>query len=336
MPRKVTLKDIAREVGLSESAVSQVLNDRPCRLAEESKERIRRTAARLDYRVNQVARGLAINRSNTIGLIIPDIENPFFSSLAKHLEECCRETGYGLFITNSGDDVQNECDQLRRLDARGVDGIVLVSGVAAASGDSAGAEGILRTLSCPYVMVDRIVPAAPCDKVLIDNQAGAYLATSYLLDHGHSRIACLVNTRHSSNGADRLAGFEHAMTEAKLRPAAIVECDYHVEDGYRAADQIPRGTTAVFSTSDLITAGLLKRLYERGQRVPDDLSVVSFDNNAAFILGGPGITSVEQDTRELARQSFGLLAERIDGCDGEPREQIIEPRLVEKASVARL
>lgn len=336
MPQKVTLKDIAREVGLSESAVSQVLNNRPCRLSEESKERIRAAARRLNYRANQVARSLAMRRSSTIGLIVPDIENPFFSSLAKRLEGCCRDAGYGLLITNSDDRSDYDCEQLERLDSRGVDGIVFVP-----SNEIMDDEGrlmsVLSGLSVPYVMVDRVIEDAECDKVFVDNEWGAHQAVDHLIGMGHIRIGCLVRTVRTQNGRLRLRGYENALAEhgIELRPEWVRECDYHSESGYREVEGLlSTGVTAVFSTSDLITVGVMSRLAELGVRVPEDVSVVSFDRNEASALFLPGITSVRQDVGKLSARAFELLVDRIDGSEREPELCVVSPELVVGTSVA--
>ena len=341
MARKVSLKDVAREVGLSESAVSQVLNNRPCRISEESKERIRETARRLNYRANEVARGLAMRRSNTIGLIVPDIENPFFSSLAKRLEEACREAGYGLFITNSDDRSDYDCEQLQRLESRGVDGIVFVPSdeILDESADGADLRRVLTELSVPYVMVDRVIEDIECDKVFVDNEYGAHQAVAYLLDHGHTRIGCLARTAHSQNGRLRLYGYENALEErgVPVLPELVRECDYHSDSGYRKVGElIEEGVTAIFSTSDLITAGVMNRLAELGVRVPEDVSVVSFDRNEASVLYLPGITAVQQDVGELARRAFDLLMMRVHGEVGEPELSIVAPELVVGSSVRDL
>lgn len=339
MPQKVTLKDIARETGLSESAVSQVLNNRPCRLSDESKERIRQAARRLNYRVNQVARGLATHRSDTIGLIVPDIENPFFSSLAKRLEARCRERGYGLFITNSDDRSDYDCEQLARLDARGVDGIVFVPSNEILDDEGAGDElmSVLANLSIPYVMVDRVIEDAECDKVFVDNEWGAHQVVSHLLDLGHTRIGCLVRTFRSQNGRLRLRGYENALAERGIEvvPELVRECDYHSESGYREVEPlVEAGATAIFSSSDLVTSGVLSRLGELGVRVPEDISVASFDRSEASALFLPGVTSVYQDVSELASGAFGMLMRRIEGYDGPPELLIVAPELVLGTSAA--
>ena len=338
MARKVSLKDVAHEVGLSETAVSQVLNNRPCRISEQSKERIREAARRLNYRANEVARGLATRHSNTIGLIVPDIENPFFSSLAKRLEEACRAAGYGLFITNSDDRSDYDCEQLQRLESRGVDGIVFVPSdeILDESADGADLRRVLTGLSVPYVMVDRVIEDVECDKVFVDNEYGAHQAVAYLLDHGHTRIGCLAKTAHSQNGRLRLCGYENALEERGIPVLSefVRECDYHSDSGYRKVDELlDEGVTAIFSTSDLITAGVMSRLAELRIRVPDDISVVSFDRNEASAIYLPGITAIRQDVAELACRAFDLLMQRIRGNVGNPEVSIVAPELVTGSSV---
>lgn len=341
MAKKASLKDVANEVGLSESAVSQVLNGRPCRISEESKERIREAARRLNYRANQVARGLALRRSNTIGLIVPDIENPFFSSLAKRLEESCRAVGYGLFITNSDDCSDYDCEQLQRLESRGVDGIVFVPSSEIQDGASGGGElvRVLRDLSVPLTMVDRVIEDVECDKVFIDNVLGAQEAVRYLLDHGHTRIGCLAKTHHSQNGRLRLTGYKNALEERGIpfKPELVRECDYHSTSGYqKVGELVEEGVTAVFSTSDLITAGVMNRFVMLGLKVPQDVSLVSFDYNETSAVYLPGITSVRQDVGELATRAFRLLMSRIEGNAAAPSLSIVAPELVVGTSVRAL
>lgn len=337
MAKRVTLKDVARESSMSESAVSQVLNGRPCRLSEESKRRIRDCARRLDYRPNRAARGLATRRSGTIGLIVPDIENPFFSSLAKRLEERSRQTGLGLFITNSDDCPEHDCEQLRRLDALGVDGIVFVPSNDVLSDGEKDVMGALASLAAPYVMVDRIIEAAECDKVFVDNEYGAHQAVDYLIESGHRRIGCLANTRSSQNGRLRLAGYENALADHDIAvdPSLVCEGDYHGASGYAAVDAlVAAGATAIFSTSDLMTLGVVRRLSELGLRVPEDVSVVSFDRNEASAFFLPNVTSVRQDVGQLSSRAFDLLGARMGGSRAAYQLQVIEPELVIGSSVA--
>ena len=237
MATKVTLKEIAQEVGLSPSAVSLVLNDRPCRISDENRRRIKEVAARKRYVPNQIARSLVMQQSRTLGLIVPNIMSRFFSSFARNLEVRCRERGYALFIMNSDGKTENDADLVRLLINRGVDGIFLVA-AEEVSPDPLLMEQLEAGI-VPVVMVDRSIENAPGDKVRFDSELGGYLATKHLLDEGHRRIACVVNTA-SHTGRDRLAGCRRAFAEAgaPFGEDLVFESDYYIADGCRAAERI--------------------------------------------------------------------------------------------------
>ena len=337
MADKVTLRDIAQEVGLSTTAVSLVLNDRPSKISEENRRRIREAARRKGYIPNQIARSLVTRRSQTIGLIVPNIESRFFSSLARRLELGCRERGYLLLITNSDDSAANDAELVRMLANRGVDGVLVVASTA---DEGTGAlAGALASLPVPYVAVDRRVQGLSCDRVAFNNEAGGYLACRYLLDAGHERIACIVNVS-SDTGRERLVGYERALRERGIEPdpALVLPCAYYISDAYEvASDLLATDATAVFASSDNIALGLLKCLYEQGLRVPRDYSMVSYDNSAADVLFEPALTSIEQNVDELAAATLDVLFRRIDESErgelGESEERVLMPRLVIKDSV---
>ncbi len=337
MTGKVTLRDIARDVGLSTTAVSLVLNDRPCKISEESRRRIKEAARRKGYIPNQIARSLVTRRSQTIGLIIPNIESRFFSSLARRLELGCRERGYVLLITNSDDAAENDAELARLLVNRGVDGLFVVA--SSGTGDDGSLASVLTGLPVPCVLVDRLLPDVLCDKVAFDNEAGGYLACRHLLDAGHERIACLVNVA-SNTGRERLAGYERALRERGVEPdpTLVFPCAYYITVAHEVSARVlETDATAVFASSDNIALGFLKRLYERGMRVPRDYSVVSYDNSTADVLFEPALTSIEQNVDELAAVAldvmFRRVAERERGDLGEPEERVLMPRLVVKDSV---
>ncbi|WP_058270696.1 LacI family DNA-binding transcriptional regulator [Olsenella massiliensis] len=332
---KVTLKDIAREVGLSTTAVSLVLNGRPNSLSETSRNRIKEAARRKRYVPNQIARSLVTQRTDTLGLIVPNIQSRFFSSLASSLERRCREHGYALFITNS-ESSASDSELVRLLVNRRVDGIFIVVSDELSPDDDLVSS--LSQLPIPYVMVDRVVEGVLGDRVRFNNEAGGHRATAYLLDQGHRRIACLVNKR-SNTGLERLEGYERALRERGVEPDLTLELqtDYYIDDAFRAARRlVGSDVTAVFASSDNIALGLLKRLYACGLRVPHDCSVVSYDNSAADALFEPALTSIEQNVAELSDEAFAVMLGRLkeDGGPACAIERILEPRLVEKSSVA--
>ena len=347
MAPKVTLKQIAREVGLSPSAVSLVLNNRPCRISEENRRRIHEVASRLHYVPNQIARSLVTRQSHTLGLIVPNIESRFFSSLAKNLEVRCRERGYALFIMNSDASSQNEDELVRLLLNRGADGLFLVT-TNELEPDPQLVES-LKTSPVPVVMVDRFIEEVPCDRVRFDSELGGYLAAKCLLEAGHRRISCIVNLS-SHTGQGRLSGYRRALDEfgAAFDPALVFESNYYIADAAEAAlGVLGTDATAVFATSDNIALGTLKCLYAHGKRVPRDYSLVSFDNSAADALFEPALTAIEQNVAELSENAIELLLARLEG-DGaaDPAgavndgsafiERILPPRLVRQASVAPL
>ena len=335
MAAKVTLKEIAQEVGLSPSAVSLVLNDRPCRISEENRKRIKEVAARKRYVPNQIARSLVMQQSRTFGLIVPNIESRFFSSLARNLELRCRERGYALFIMNSDVSSEHEDELVRLLVNRGVDGLFLVT-AHEIDADGQLVES-LASLPVPLVMVDRFIEGVACDRVRFDSELGGYLATRCLLEHGHRRIAGLVNTS-STTGRARLAGYRRALGEydVMVDDALTFESDYYIADGAAAAERVlDTDATAIFASSDNIALGALKCLYAHGKRVPRDYSLVSYDNSAADALFEPALTAIEQNVSKLADNAMELLLSRVAEDHDRPFEdRVLAPRLVSQASVA--
>lgn len=312
MAEKVTLKMIAREVGLSPATVSLVLNGRPVRVSNENRRRILEVARRKHYIPNQIARSLVTQHTQTLGLIVPNIESRFFSSIAKALEMKCRRRGYALFITNSDNSTSNDADLVRLLVNRGADGIFIITSDEVEASKQLIAD--LEQLPVPYVMVDRTIDALNCDKVTFNNELGGYLATKYLLDHGHRRIACMVNTA-SNTGCARLNGYIRALSEKnlKLDQSLVLTSDYYIPDAYLAAQRLIRvNATAVVATSDNIALGLLRYLYERGLRVPRDYSVVGYDNSISDALFEPALTSIEQNVDELSDAALSIMFRRLN------------------------
>ena len=227
---------------------------------------------------------------------------------------------------------------LRQLVTRGVDGVFLVVGDEF-SDDRALREEVSH-LPIPAVMVDRAIEGLECDKVMFDHEMGGYMATRYLIEQGHRRIACLVNARRSNTGRKRLAGYERALREVGLPIDARLEfeSEYYIPSAYEASEAVlATDATAVFASSDNIALGLLKRLHEMGKSIPGDISVVSYDNSAADVLFEPALTAIEQDPGVLAEHAFGCMSKRLAGKGGRRAEEVVlEPALIVKGSVLEL
>lgn len=335
---KVTIKDIAKEAEVSVSTVSLVLNNKPCRVAEATRANIKEIAKRYDYKVNQAARSLVTRKSNILGLIIPDIENLFFSALSKRMEEYCRKKGYALLIVNSNDHKEDDCLLIDLLVSRGVDGFAIAVSNESFTDDEV--KNKLESVSVPFVMIDRTYADLDCNKVYFNNELGAYLAIEHLVSHGHKNIACIGIPQASRNGASRVAGYRKAMGEFQLPvfEENILPGDYRFQGGYDCASKlIGRDISAVFVCNDMMTLGVMRCFQEHGVRVPQDVSVISYDNTLnPFMLQGTQITSIEQNVSLLAVTACDVLLGQIKQPKTSSREICLEPKLIEKDSVTSI
>lgn len=332
---KVTIKDIAREAGVSVAAVSLVLNQKECRIADETKKRIIEVAKRLNYTANQQARSLVTRKSNVIGLIIPDIENIFFSSLSKKIEEYCRKKGYAIMIVNSDENPKVDIELLHVLVSRGVDGILYTPSLGSDE-DYAKIKSYLESLPIPYVMVDRYLDDLDCNKVYIDNIHGSYQAVSLLVESGHTKIGCIGSGVRKSTANSRITGYKEAMNHFNLpvNDEYIYDGQYKMIGGYEAGKEIVNSDlTAVYICNDMMTLGFLKYLSECGKRVPDDYSIISYDNTLHNFVVSPKITTIDQDLGKLARNSCRLLFKNINNKNVDPEVICLNPQLIVNESV---
>ncbi|MDY0394051.1 LacI family DNA-binding transcriptional regulator [Virgibacillus halophilus] len=335
---RVTIKDIAKMADVSPSAVSLVLNDRPCRVSEEKKATIKRIAKEYNYAANQIARSLVTRKSKTIGLLIPDIENIFFSSLAKHIEERCRQKGYMLIIVNSDNKYKHDLELLELLKSRSIDGLFLIPSDESYENNTELINQLrnLDNAKFPYVMIDRIFSEHPCNKVWFDNEEGANLAVSHLLESGHQKIACIANSSDSLNGKSRLTGYYRAMEKynCEINPEFVIEGDYRMDSGFRAGKKLlNQDISAVFVTNDMMALGLLKAVYEKNMQVPNDISIISYDNTINSYIFGVELTAIEQDVCSLSNHAVRLLFSQLEKENKIPEEICLIPKLIKNTSV---
>lgn len=306
---KMSIKELAKLANVSVTTVSLVLNDKPSRISETKKAEIRALASLHAYEPNFSARNLVTKQSKTIGLLIPDIENLFFSALAKKVEDELRQKGYSLIFVNSNDDYKQDLVLLKNLVNRGVDGLLLT-----VSNDGtkhkALYETLLKELNTPFVMVDRTIGNQEHPQVYFDNQLGGFMATQYLIEKGHSRIACLAAKDKSLNGYYRYKGYIKALKQAgyEINESIVFPGDYRFQSGYQIADKLVlENCDALFAGNDLMAYGAIKRLRELGKHVPNDIEVVGYDNLEFSSMLGINLPSVDQNIKELGKQSVELL-----------------------------
>lgn len=340
-----TIKDIAKRCGVSVATVSRVLNGHPT-VSRDLRERVLQAARDLNYQPNAVARSLVSSRSRLLGVVIPDIVNPFFPDVVRAVEDVAAQHGYSVLLSNTDWNLYREKESLGILRSRQVDGIVLVPSQVEPHLDW------LSRSSIPVTLLTRTSPNF--DSVETDHFRGGYLVARHLVDLGHTRMAVIGDTSDP-----KYKGFRKALIDGQIPVATnlyswqLSKNDATQEGAYQLtlqkmrefeqstqtgswADRRER-PTAIFAQNDLMAIGVLMALEELGFGVPEDMAVVGFDNILLAAAVRPALTSVAQPTYELGRLATELLIERIEsGRQLPPRHIVLEPRLVVRASTTRL
>jgi DNA-binding LacI/PurR family transcriptional regulator len=318
-----TMEDVARAAGVSRALVSLVMREQP-NVSEERRRRVLEAADLLGYRPNAMARSLASRRTRTVGVVLDDLANPFFAEIAGGVEELASEVGYQLLLGAGGRQARRERAAVATLLEYRVDGIILVSprmprsDIAAAAAES------------PLVIIGRQIRGVGADFVLIDERHGTALVLDHLIELGHERIAHVDGGRGAA-GPQRRAAYVRGMQARRLgRHVQVVPGDFTEEAGMVAATQLAAGgklPTAVFAANDMVAAGLLGGLDRAGVAVPDDVSIVGYDNISIAHLAHVSLTTIDQPRTEMGRLALQLLLDRIDNRRPDLLE-LIEPKLV--------
>ncbi len=333
-----TLKAIAARLGVSVTTVSRSINGQGARyrISEKTQRAVQRLARRLDFSPNPIARGLRLKKTATIGLVIPDVSNPFFARIAHRIAVAARDQRHSVLLADSQEDTDLELEAIGLLMRRQVDGLILCPvGLS---------DAHLRPMArgrVPVVLVDRHFPRLPLPAVTSDNVGGARQATRHLLDAGHRRIGVLQGLPGTSTNRDRIAGLRVALAARRLPfDPSLVAGDTFLEDsGYRATRRLLRTRprpTALFAMGNLIALGALRAVAEAGLRLPDDLSLVAFDDHPYAPHVATPITTVAQDVDALGRVAAEVLFARIGGNTSAPVTRTIPTGLVERRSVKTL
>ena len=307
-----TRNDVARHAGVSTAVVSYVLNDGPRPVAAATRARVLAAVAELGYRPNGVARSLRTKRTRVLALILPDIANAFFAQLSREVELAAFARGFTLLVGNTMDDPARSKLYAQSFLERQVDGVIFVS-----SGSDVAVIDMLTAAEVPVITIDREVSASNVSSVRVDNRRGGYLATQHLIGHGHRRIACLVGPAAVGNAVDRRKGWEAALREAGLRPSATLAAataSFSRESAYRTTLQLLRHRyppTAIFASADEQALGIYRAVAATGQRIPDDVAVVSFDSAETAPYLVPGLTAVRQPMERIAAHAMDRMRDRL-------------------------
>jgi LacI family transcriptional regulator len=333
----ITIADIAKEAGVSKATVSRVLNERAEGVGPETRLRVKAIIERREFEPCGFARGLATGRSRSVGLVVPDIADPFFPLLIRGIEDVFRGPSYGLILCDSDSDMSREKDHLRMLLEKRVDGVILSS----TDSDCDCQLDLLEKRGVPYLLLDRMIDArASAAGVYADNRKGARMAAEYLLSGGARRLLFIGGPDALSVSKLRKSGVEDAFRERGLDPGQIlcVHGDHSVESGEKIVDAVlgesggGRGSRlpfeAVFAANDRMAIGAMRALAKRGQRIPEDVEVVGFDDVELASLVDPPLTTVAQPAFEMGREGALLLLSLIDGKKPRRRTVFMDPTLV--------
>jgi LacI family transcriptional regulator len=329
-----TVTDVARAAGVSVSTAARVLSGNG--YASEGTRRVVLDAARdLGYVPNQIARSLRTKQTRLVGLLIGDVENTFYSVIARNVESATKDAGYHVVLCNSDDDPKVEREYLQLLEGMHVDALIVTP-------TSKNRRHLARFIQegIVVVQVDRRIDGLPADAVLVDNEAGAASAVSHLLEAGHTRIGILTGELEVSTASERLAGYERALREHGLaiRPTLVRSGSFHREHAIEDATaliQAKPAPTAIFAANNILAEATLIALDQQRLRVPRDVSVVAFDDLQWMSMVEPPLTTIRQPVADMARSAAELALRRLrEGFEGRPNAVVFRTELLERGSVA--
>jgi LacI family transcriptional regulator, galactose operon repressor len=332
--KRITMRQIAARARVSVGTVSHVINN-TAGVREPVKQRVLEAIERLGYQPSLLARGLRRNQTTIIGVIIPDISNPFFPLVVRGVEDIAYQNSYRLMLCNTDNDAQKEQVYFNELRAYRMAGLIVIpsadSRLVALAGGTGG--------ELPVICLDRCPEGWKGDTVTVDNEEGAYQAIRYLLELGHRRIACIAGQLHVTSGVERLKGFKRALREAGIStaPEYIQEGRFDRLSGYEKALMLlqfsPR-PSAIFAANDLVALGVLAATRELGLRCPEDVSLVGFDDLELASFTNPALTTVAQPAYQMGARAAGLLFERLRGEDIPTRHIVMKATLKARDSTA--
>ena len=330
---QITIKDIASEANVSITAVSFVLNGKENNVSKETAERILNVCKKYHFKPNYIASSLKSKINKSVGVIVPDLENNYYSRLIVRLEEYLKEEGYNVLITNIGYDEDKCFSSIDEMLNRRVGFLVIIPPSSYFYKNSEFVKATLN-LEVPYVILDRKMGEDKNKAVVTDDIKGGYLATNYLIKKGHTRIAAITGPNETSSSLSRLEGYKKALENAGILvdEAIIFEGDYKFESGEKIAEKIfneHKDIDAIFAFNDLMAYGVYRASSKFGLKIGKDISLIGYDDNYFSSLISPGLTTIRQDIDTLCKS----VIEELFSLDKSPRLISVEPTLIERESV---
>ncbi|MBU8568551.1 LacI family transcriptional regulator [Virgibacillus pantothenticus] len=332
----VTIYDVAKAANVSIATVSQVINNKG-RISEKTKKKVHKVMEELNYQPNILASALMGKQTKTIGLLIPDLANPFFSELARSIEDSGHVFGYNIVICSTDYKVEKEVKYISLLKQKRVDGFIFASGF-----EKLDQVEALMNENVPVVIVARDFPMRPLNTVAIDDYMGGYQAASYLLKLGHTNMGIIALDVWSNR--ERIRGFNDALKEQNIEirndfeyitqgNENLIDAGKAVAHKYVTTSNPP---TAIFSCNDMLAIGAIQAAKENGFHVPSDLSIVGFDNTAIATIVDPPLTTISQPIEKMGKEVMDLMISIVKGERKEQLRLTLMPTLVERKSTAKL
>lgn len=330
---RVTIEDVARFAGVSKATVSRVINGNPKGVGVETRKKVKQVIEQIGYNPSLLERGIALAQTKSIGLIIPDISNPFFPELVKAVETQAAENGYMVILANTDFSAEKEQLVISTFINKRVDGIILTT----ASHNIGTVCGQLKKYQVPCVMLDRLVEELKDSSfsagVFVDNEYATYIATEHLLKNGHRDIAFICGPDDVSTSQERLQGYLISLYQHGVPYCEELVCkgDYTMESGSQAVMELSRRGipfTGLVASNDAMAIGAMKALRRLGLGIPEDVEVIGFDNIAFAEMMDPPLSTIQQPTEEMGRVAVRLLLEIISGKEPAIRHCRLQPKLI--------
>ena len=330
---QITRKDVAERAGVSVAVVSYVVNDGPRPVSPATRAKVETAIKELGYYPNELARSLSRRKSATIGLITPSLTNPVYAEIAESLQSVCSTEGYLVLLCATGRDLKKERESARILRSKQADGVVMIP-----TGPTEKALKPLQQAQIPTVVLEHDRPDTHC--IAIDDLRGGRLATQHLLELGHHRIGLIKREPSSALSYLRAVGYREVLEEAGILPdpMLVVESKAGLAGGYASMQQLlalPNPPTAVFTHNDVLATGAMRAVHDAGLAVPDDISVVGYDDTASSAYLNPRLTTVKFPAAEMGRQAGQIILELIrEEGSLPPQTWILPVELIVRASTA--
>ena len=323
--------DVARKAGVSTATVSHVIN-KTRYVKAETREKVLKVMKDLNYYLNSAARSLRSRKSNVVGLMVPDISNFFFTSIAKSVENTLKKYGYNLFFSNSNENIKNEIEQIKIFNTQLIDGLIM----APAPGNHKYLNDLLNG-DYPVIFIDRKPKGYAGDCVLGDNIKGAYDAVNMLIKKGHKRIGIIAGLLDLTSIEERLIGYKKALNDNQLKVdnQLIKAGDNHFEGGYESTKELLENTniTALFVTNNIMTVGAIKYLKEKQIAIPRDIAIIGFDDYKWASITEPSLSMISQPAYDIGEKASILLIERIHKAEsGDYKEYRLPTKLINRNS----